>query len=365
MVISVRPITNEEGNKLRRIVRHGREPVEVRRAQVILASAQGFTPPNISPIVGMTEGYIRELIHSFNDSGMAMLKPSWKPGGNYKFTEKQKEQLVALATSRPKDLGLPFTQWSLSRLREAAMKQGIVDSICIEWLRVILDEAAMSHQSIKTWKESTDPEFEKKRKRIEELTKLEHNPPVVLSADEIGPVSLTPHGGKGWFSEKKPDRVPSRYHRYGGTRYEYMCLNVYHRQLSFKQQRNKGGKPWLEFLQYERSKYPNNQDVYIIQDGLSAHWTPDIKAWAADNRTILVPTATYASWMNPIECHAGDIQRLALDGTDFHDWTEVNKAFRRAIVYRNRERRRCNSPIWGPLRKDGRRKLRRPVWKRH
>jgi hypothetical protein len=30
---------------------------------------------------------------------------------------------VALATSRPMDLGLPFVQWSLSRLRDAAIKQ--------------------------------------------------------------------------------------------------------------------------------------------------------------------------------------------------------------------------------------------------
>lgn len=79
MVISVRLITNEEGNNLRKIVRHSREPVEVRRAQVILASAQGFTPPKISRIVMMSEGYIREIIHLFNDSGMAMLKLSWKP----------------------------------------------------------------------------------------------------------------------------------------------------------------------------------------------------------------------------------------------------------------------------------------------
>ncbi|MBM4248279.1 MAG: IS630 family transposase [Euryarchaeota archaeon] len=365
MVISVRPITNEEGNKLRRIVRHGREPVEVRRAQVILASAQGFTPPNISPIVGMSEGYIRELIHSFNESGMAMLKPSWKPGGNYKFSDKQKERLVALATSRPQDLGLPFSQWSLSRLREAAMKQGIVDSICIEWLRVILDEAAVSHQSIKTWKDSKDPQFEEKRKRIEELTRQQSNPPVVLSMDEIGPVSLTPHGGKGWFSEKQSDRIPSLYKRLGGTRYEYMCLNVFHKQLSFRQHKYKGGKPWLDFLKQERSKHPIDQDVYIIQDGLSAHWTPEIKAWAAVSRTILVPTATQASWMNPIECYAGDIQRMALDGTNFHDWIEVKQAFQRAITYRNRERRACDNPIWGSLRTDGRSKFRRPVWKRH
>jgi len=365
MVISVRPITNEEGNKLRRIVRHGREPVEVRRAQVILASAQGFTPPNISPIVGMSEGYIRELIHSFNDNGMAMLKPSWKPGGNCKFTAEQKERLVALATSRPKDLGLPFAQWSLSRLRDAAIKQGIVDSICIEWLRVILDEAAVSHQSIKTWKESKDPEFEEKKKRIEELTRQKSNPPVVLSVDEIGPVSLKPHGGKGWFRKKKPDRIPATYHRNNGTRYEFMCLNVFHKQLSVRQQAHKGGKQWLEFLMHERARYPLDQDVYIIQDGFYAHWTHDIQNWASANHTILVHTATNASWMNPVECYAGDIENLALDGSNYSNWTEVNRAFQRAVAYRNRQRSGYTDLICETPQGDGRRKFRRPVWIRH
>lgn len=60
MVIHVRPISNEEGNRLRRIVRHGKDPIELKRAQVILSSAQGFTPPRIGDIVLMTPAYVRE-----------------------------------------------------------------------------------------------------------------------------------------------------------------------------------------------------------------------------------------------------------------------------------------------------------------
>ncbi|MGI0084386.1 MAG: hypothetical protein ACREBQ_04815 [Nitrososphaerales archaeon] len=73
-----------------------------------------------------------------------MLKPDWKPGGNRKFTEEEKHELVALATSRPTDLGLPFQQWSLRRLKSEAEKKRIVDSISKEWFRVILDESEIS-----------------------------------------------------------------------------------------------------------------------------------------------------------------------------------------------------------------------------
>jgi transposase len=364
MVLSVRPLNNEEGNKLRRIVRHGRESVEVRRAQVILASAQGFTAPNISDIVCMSEDYVREIIHRFNEEGFEMIKPSWKPGGNWKFSEKQKQDLVNLATSRPKDLGLPFTQWSLTRLKNYAIKQGIIESISNEWLRVILDEADVSHQSIKTWKESKDPEFEQKKNRIEELTRKKSNPPIVLSADEIGPISLKPHGGEGWFREKHPGRIPSTYRKLKGIRYEYMCVNVFHKQLSFKQEKVKGQFLWLDFLKSERSKYPSMETVYIIQDGLSCHWTPMIRKWAEESNTVLISTPTQASWLNPIECYAGDVQKLALDGSNYQTWQEVRRAFQRAVVYRNRERS-GKAAIWGCKNSDGRIKHRRPVWKRH
>jgi hypothetical protein len=366
MVIHVRPITNDEGNRLATIVRHGRDPIEVRRAQVVLSSAQGFTPPKIGMIVLMTPGYVRTLIHSFNLHGFKMLKPDWKPGGNRKFTEEEKQELVSLATSRPSDLGMPFQQWSLRRLKDEAEKRRIVDSISKEWLRVILDESETSFQSVKTWKESKDPEFEKKKRRIERLTHKKSNPPVVLSLDEMGPFNLIPCGGMGWFEQKNPERIPANYNKFQGVRYEYICLNVYHQMLDVKQYEHKGGVPWLEFLKEERSKYPLDERVYMIQDGLLAHWTPDIRRWAHSSNTSLVPTATNASWMNPVECHTGDIQKLALGGTDYKNWDEVDKAFLNAAEYRNTERKVRGKKFRDTqITKDGRRKHRQPLWKRH
>lgn len=108
MVLRVREISNEEGNRLRTAVRHSKDLIEMKRAQVILASAQRFTVQRIAIFSGMSDGYIRILIHSFNDEGLAMLKPRWNPGNRHKFSKETRARLVALATSRPRDLGLPF-----------------------------------------------------------------------------------------------------------------------------------------------------------------------------------------------------------------------------------------------------------------
>src|SRR3970040_1275780 len=167
MVLRVRDITNEEGNKLRRIVRHGREPIEMKRAQVVLASAQGFTPPKIALIAGMSEEYVRDLIHAFNAHGFAMLKPKWGPGRPPKFTEEQRKGLVDLATWTRRARHLPYQEWSLARLREEAVRRGIVESISEEWLRVILHEADVSRQSIRTWKTSKEPDFAGKKRAVQ------------------------------------------------------------------------------------------------------------------------------------------------------------------------------------------------------
>jgi len=364
MVVRVRRIANEEGQRLQRITRHPSEPIELRRAQVILSSAQGFTPPYIARMVGLSEDWVRTLIHEFNRHGFKMLKPHWVPGGNWKFTQQQKDELEALATSRPRDLGLPYSQWSLSRLRDEAIARGIVESISLEWLRVILDEADVSHQSIKTWKQSKDPKFEEKRRRIDRLTHQKHNPPIVLSMDEIGPISLQPHGGKGWFRSGHPERIPSTYKRTKGTRYLYLTLNVYHQRLSGRLYRHKGGEPWLDYLQREVEKYPKGERLYVIQDNLSAHWTPDVRGWTSENGVTLVPSATQASWMNPVESHAGDLQKLVLAGSNFTSWSEVRREFARAMAYRNRTRA-LQGKRFGDTQMRRWRTHRRPIWKRH
>src|SRR5262249_59467258 len=69
----------------------------------------------------------------------------------------------AVALSRPHDLGLPFTHWSLPKLRDEPIESGVVESISDEGVRQVLIERGISFQRTKTWKQSNDPEFERKK----------------------------------------------------------------------------------------------------------------------------------------------------------------------------------------------------------
>src|SRR4051794_40651135 len=79
--VQLREITNDEGNRLLRIVRHTSGSVVTwRRAQIVLLSAQGMTPPRISEVVFTDPDTVREVIHNFNRDGFDALYPRYTGG---------------------------------------------------------------------------------------------------------------------------------------------------------------------------------------------------------------------------------------------------------------------------------------------
>ena len=58
-----------------------------------------------------------------------LLQDDYRCGAPVKFTESEKQQLIALATQKPEDAGVPVTHWSYSLLAQTAVDKGIVKSI--------------------------------------------------------------------------------------------------------------------------------------------------------------------------------------------------------------------------------------------
>lgn len=109
MAIYVRDLTNEEGNRLKRYMRKGKDLVTINRAHVVLASALRMKVPEISERYHYSKKWVRHIIHRFNDKGMEAIFPHYAGGRPPTFTEEQKTKIVEIALSRPQDLGLPFT----------------------------------------------------------------------------------------------------------------------------------------------------------------------------------------------------------------------------------------------------------------
>lgn len=216
MCIYVRDITNDEGNQLKQILRRSNDAFKVKRAQVILASAQCMRVPEIAKSFGFSVDYVRYVIRGFNERGFEVLESKYEKCGSMpKFSNEQRQTVVDVALSKPKDLGLPFTEWSLPKLKDYIIGNTDIDYVSHETIRRILQERGIKYRQTKTWKESNDPDFEIKNKIIE----LYRNPPTdgrVICLDEFGPLEIRPQLGENWVV--KPDLVPATYTRDQGVR---------------------------------------------------------------------------------------------------------------------------------------------------
>ena len=168
--VRVREIDDDEGRRLVRIVRRDSGSVVTwRRAQMVLLSAQGMDVAGIAKVAFTSEDRVRDVIHNFNADGFGSLYPRYKGGRPPKFTLGQRREVKKFAKSRPAEHGLPFSAWSLHKLGEFLVAEGVVDDISHEGLRVLLREEGVTFQRLKTWKASKDPEYAVKKARVEHL----------------------------------------------------------------------------------------------------------------------------------------------------------------------------------------------------
>ena len=163
MCLYVRDIGMAEGRQIQQILRRSKNRIKVRRAHVVLASDQGFKVPAIAEMLHYSEQHIRNIIKAFNERGLKALEPEPKSGRPNKFTEDQCASIAETALCPPELLGMPFTRWSLEKLREYIIKDKIVTSISLEKLRSILKDKKVRLRRTKTWKECNDPKLKSKK----------------------------------------------------------------------------------------------------------------------------------------------------------------------------------------------------------
>jgi transposase len=163
MCLYARSLTPLEGRRIQSIIRRSKNRVMIRRAQVVLLSAQGMRGQEISRMTYLHTEYVRELIRRFNRDGLALFQERSRSGRPLLFNKELRAEIIEYALSPPRLLGRPFSRWSVAKLREYLIEKRIVKRIGLETVRRILKEEHISLQRTKTWKESNDPEFESKK----------------------------------------------------------------------------------------------------------------------------------------------------------------------------------------------------------
>jgi hypothetical protein len=86
---------------------------------IIMASASGTPVSAIARLVAAHEDTVRDVIHAFNQRGLAALDPQGAGGRPRLIRPDDGEFIKATATTRPTALGCPFTRWSVRKLADS------------------------------------------------------------------------------------------------------------------------------------------------------------------------------------------------------------------------------------------------------
>ena len=355
--LRVREIDDDEGRRLVRIIRRGSGSVVTwRRAQMVLLSAQGMDAAAIAKVAFTSEDRVRDVIRNFNADGFGSLYPKYEGGHPPKFTLPQRREIKKIAKSRPAEHDLPFSTWSLAKLADFLVAEGVVDDISHEGLRVLLRQEGVSFQRVKTWKASKDPDYAAKKARVEHLYAIADRevvsepgePEVIFCVDEFGPLNLQPRPGRQWAAVsgkgKEPGRAPrprmrATYTRTDGVRHLFAALELGEDKLFGHVKPRKTRARFLEFCRYLRTMYPSSTRIAIVCDNFSPHLTTRrdgrVGAWATANNVEIAYTPTNSSWLNRVEAQFTALRYFALDGTDHATHKEQASMIRRYIIWRN------------------------------
>ena len=148
----LRPLSEQEGRELRRIVKASSERIDVaRRAKALLSVAAKQSFSQAAGVAGFKEARsVGKLVKRFNAHGLSALLIAAGRGGKPTYTSEQHACIIA-EVQRPPDRKEDQTAtWSLMTLRQALRKKEL-PSIAAETLRSVLHEVGYSYQRTRSW----------------------------------------------------------------------------------------------------------------------------------------------------------------------------------------------------------------------
>ena len=215
---------------------------------------------------------------------------------------------------------------------------------------------ASPFQAVKTWKTSTDPDYEAKKNRVLELYAIadgkrpagEGDPDVVICMDEFGPLNRQPPPGGLWggvavgpgdHARPRRRRRRATYKRPHGVRHLMAGYDLSTDRLYGHVVARKGRTEFLAFCRYLRSLHPPEVRIAIVLDNYSPHLSTKTDSrvgdWADANNVELAYVPFYGSWLNRIEAQFTALRYFALDGTDHPSHRAQASMIRRYIIWRN------------------------------
>jgi putative transposase len=275
----------------------------VRRAQIILLSAQGQTNTQIAPQVGLSISMVGLWRKRFIDQGLMGLYDQPKPGAPRKIGDDQVAQLIQKTLNKkPKSA----THWTCRSIaKQTQLSKSTVQRI---WRAFNLQPHRQKHFTL-----STDPYFVEK---VRDIVGLYLNPPdkaMVLCVDEKSQIQALDRTqpvlpmGLGYL-----EGVTHQYVRHGTTTL-FAALDLATGKVIAQCKKRHRHQEFLQFLKHIDAQVPRQLDIHLVVDNYATHKHTKTRNWlAARPRYHIHYTPTYSSWLNQVEIWFNIITQKAI-----------------------------------------------------
>jgi transposase len=163
----VRALTDAERRALQAGLR-SREAFTLRRAQILLASADGQHASAIAAQVGCAIGTVHNTIHAFEKQGVDCLgeKKRGPKDAQPILDEAKADPLKGILHQSPRRFGKGQSTWTLDLLADVAFEQGLTPRrLSHEAVRQAVQRLGSGWKRAKQWITSPDPAYARKKKR--------------------------------------------------------------------------------------------------------------------------------------------------------------------------------------------------------
>ena len=276
---------------------------QVRRAQIILMSAQGLTNTKIAQKVDLSISMVGTWRKRFISQGLMGLYDQPKAGAPRTISDEQVANLIQnTLNKKPKGA----THWTCRSIaKENNLSKSTVQRI---WAAFNMQPHRQKHFTL-----STDPYFVEK---VRDIVGLYLNPPdkaMVLCVDEKSQIQALDRRqpvlpmGLGYV-----EGVTHQYKRHG-TLTLFAALDLATGEVLTQCKKRHRHQEFLQFLKYIETNVPKKLDVHLVVDNYATHKHAKVRNWlAARPRYHVHYTPTYSSWLNQVEIWFNIITQKAI-----------------------------------------------------
>jgi transposase len=308
-------LTEAQREKLMTILAQPKAPAGyVRRARIVLLSAEGIAGREIATRVGMSEEQVSRVRRRFQQGGVEGLADLPKAGRkDHAVPPQTAEKIIQMALSPPPP---GRTRWTTRLLA----KEFDLTSITVS---KILRKGGIKPHLTRTYKVSRDPEFAAK---VRDVVGLYLNPPeaaIVLSVDEKTQIQALERTQLPL--PLRPGRAARHTHddKRHGVVDLYAALNIATGEVAHQCSDSHTAADFLSFMKKVVRLHPR-VELHVVLDNSSTHRTPAIQRWLEKHpRVHFHYTPTSASWLNQVEGFFGILAKQALSLQDFPSKTAL------------------------------------------